>query len=106
MDDKLDTSKTFKVVPTYDKIQNAAHRLNADAYRLQMKGRDKPLKHFDPCPRSLVLLDCLREAGHLGTAMANASLTCCDCHPGLDLDGLYKMSLDDSARRKHESGER
>ena len=83
-----------------DKIQNACFQLNHDAYVLQSKNK-KHLRQFTPCQKSLVLLDCLREGTHFGTAMMTASLTWCPCHNGLSEDNLYALCFDSTARNKH-----
>jgi hypothetical protein len=89
------------ILSVYDKIQNACHQLNADAYTLQVSGRKTKLRHFSPCEKSLVLLACLRENTHFGTAMMQASMTHCLCHNGLSEDGLYAMCFDDTAKKAH-----
>ena len=84
----------------YDKIQNACHQLNSDAYILQVKGK-KRLRQFMPCEKSLVLLACLREETHFGMAVAVASRTKCNCHNALTEEVLWSMCFDDTAKKKH-----
>jgi len=87
-----------KTLSVYDKTQNACHKLNADAYLLQVKGKKK-LRQFSPCEKSLVLLDALRNETHFGTAMMNASRTHCNCHNWLSEQGLWDMCFDDTAKK-------
>lgn len=91
---------TLQVSSVYDKIQNACFQLNADAYAKQ-SGKNKKLRQFTPCAKSIVLLECLREETHFGTAMSIAARTSCDCHNGLSEQGLWDMCFDDTAKKKH-----
>jgi hypothetical protein len=89
----------FLVSSVYDKIQNACFQLNADAYAKQASKHK--VRQFTPCAKSVILLDCLRDDTHFGTAMAVASRTVCDCHNKLSEQSLWDMCFDDTARRKH-----
>lgn len=91
------------MITVNEKIQNACFQLNHDAYILQSK-KNKKLREFIPCEKSLILLDCQRENGHFGTAILKASVTHCDCHNSLSESKLFEMCLDDTARLKHYAG--
>ena len=91
------------MLTVYDKIQNACFQLNHDAYVLQVKNK-KRLRQFAPCEKSLVLLACLREETHFGTAMMHAAMTHCNCHQGVNEDQLYAMCFDSVARENHYTG--
>lgn len=88
------------MLTVYDKIQNACHQLNSDAYALQIKNK-KRLRQFLPCEKSLVLLACLREETHFGMAVAVASRTKCNCHNTTTEEMLWSMCFDDTAKKKH-----
>jgi len=90
------------MLSVYDKIQNACFQLNHDAYDLQSKKHR--VRHFAPCEKSLVLLDCLREGTHFGMAVAVAARTKCDCHNTLTEENLWAMCFDDTARQNHYAG--
>jgi hypothetical protein len=77
---------------TYQKVERISTRLNQDAYRLQMSGRKKPLKQFNPCPKSLQLLEDRREGKHFGTSLMLAAMTPCPCHPNASQDDLFDMA--------------
>jgi hypothetical protein len=93
------------MLTVYDKIQNACHQLNSDAYTLQIKNK-KRLRQFLPCEKSLVLLTCLREDTHFGMAVAVAAITKCNCHNALTEEMLWSMCFDDTAKKRHYGEER
>jgi hypothetical protein len=78
-------------VSTYQKVESISTRLNQDAYRLQMSGRKTPLKQFNPCPKSLQLLEDRRNGVHFGTSLMLAAMTPCPCHSGASQDDLFEM---------------
>ena len=85
----------------YDRLQNCAHRLNYDAHKQQMKGRSKRLRQFTPCAKSLRIIECMNEDGHIGVALMEAAQIPCSCHSGLTEEQLVDMSFDDAAKRCH-----
>ena len=75
----------------YEKLAND---LNKEAYFQQMRDFiHKPLKHFYPCQRALVLTKAIGERPIPVTSVVlqEAGDTICQCHPGLDLPKLYNM---------------
>jgi len=77
-----------------DKVQNACHRLNAEAYEYQFLARGKQLKIFTPCAKAEVLMSVLRQGVHFGTAHLTAARTICPCHASLTEQGLMAMEYD------------
>ena len=78
-----------------EKVQNACHRLNAEAYETQViANKGKALKQFNPCAKSLELLKALSEGSHFGTAHAMAVATQCGCHNGLSEQQLMDYEYD------------
>jgi hypothetical protein len=80
---------------TEERIQNASHRLNAEAYEMQVIANgNKPLKQFSPCEKSVMLLKALREGVHITIATQDAARTYCACHKELDFNGLLNYEFD------------
>jgi hypothetical protein len=80
--------------------QNAAHRLNADAYFSMGK-------KYQPCPKSEVYM---RACGNPGKLTLNqvteeASLTHCVCHNSWGLIELRRAEEDDGYRLAHYKGD-
>lgn len=87
----------MELLSTYDKVQNACHHLNADAYRKfgVVKGQ------FTPCAKADFLIAAQRKEMHFGTMIAEATQVHCPCHGDLTVDGLYTLCFDDTAKRKY-----
>lgn len=80
----------------YFKLQNAAHRLNADAYAQQAAhGR---VRQFHPCPKAAVLIAACQDKRVLSQVEDEALLTECKCHPGLTRHQLLDMEYQESPR--------
>ena len=65
--------------------ENAASRLQREAYEIQIGGRSKPLKQFNPCAKGLVYT---AEIGNGNTRQQilvtqEATITFCNCHKNL-----------------------
>ncbi len=74
----------------YRKLDNVAFNLNAGAYRQQMHGRTRPLRHFNPCPKATTITAALAQPGTLfGPTLDLAALVPCSCHPGLTSDDMF-----------------
>jgi len=93
---------TVAITSRYDKCQNAAFRLNEDAYRQQVQrtARGK-LKQFVPCAKADVLVAASVSSQHIALVEMDVIATECPCHPGLLLSELMDMEYDGSARRRH-----
>ena len=88
----------------YDKVQNACHRLNAEAYEAQFIANGKrPLKQFTPCAKAVELLKALQPGKHFGMQEAIAARTVCGCHNGLSHDELMSYEYDDTYRKANEN---
>lgn len=80
-----------------EKVQNACHRLNAEAYEVQVLAKKGGrLKQFTPCAKALVLLRCLSHGDHFGTAHLKAVLMPCDCHHNLTETQLMDYEYDET----------
>ena len=76
----------------FQMCENAASRLQREAYALQMRGRSTPLRNFYPCAKGLVYTaemgrGCKRPQS---SVTMEAALTHCDCHSGLGETELIK----------------
>lgn len=62
--------------------ENAASRLQREAYEAQMRGRSTPLKHFTPCPRGLVYTAEIGNGNERPQILVTqeAALIYCQCH--------------------------
>jgi len=88
----------MKISTTYEKVQNACHRLNAEAYEVQMmaytgKGQ---LKHFTPCAKAEALMQHVRTGKHFGVCHAEAAITHCPCHNDLTERQLMDYEYDET----------
>ena len=84
-------------VKSEDKILNACHRLNAEAYEckvIERKGR--MLRQFTPCAKAEVLMAHLRTGKHFGTCHMEASITPCGCHGNLTEQQLMDYEYDET----------
>jgi len=82
----------------YRRYEWISHRLETEAYKLQMKGRNKPLKQFIPCKKALVFTSAMASSAGIvaGVVIPAASSAICACHPGLseaDLWNLYYQAV-------------
>jgi hypothetical protein len=77
-----------------EKVLNACHRLNAEAYEQQVLTNGKQLKHFVPCAKAEMLMEVMRKGKHFGQAHANAGATLCACHSSLTEAGLMDYEYD------------
>jgi hypothetical protein len=84
---------------TIEKVLNACHRLNAEAYEKQVLARGKALKHFEPCAKAEVLMAVIRENKHFGTAHAVAASTICPCHNSLTDAQLMDYQYDETYKK-------
>jgi len=77
-----------KMTPPYIRWQNAAHRLNAEAYAKQSPKYSprKGSSTFVPCEKARVYIDACQEKGaHPGTVTVTAQATLCSCHGAVDM---------------------
>ena len=87
----------MNVTSVTEKVLNACHRLNAEAYEYQViVNKMRPLKHFTPCPRAEVLMSAIREGKHFGTMHTMAELTNCPCHARLTPSELMDYEYDET----------
>lgn len=86
---------TFTVSSVEEKVQNACHRLNAEAYEHQvLANKGHALKQFTPCPKAEALMQVIRKGVHFGTAHIIAARTICPCHNSLSEYDLTKYECD------------
>lgn len=78
----------------WEKLQNAAHRLNAEAYAQ----RGAPRRRFTPCAKAEVLIEACGGERVLLEVLNEAAGTLCECHPGTTVDQLFDMCFDSSYR--------
>jgi hypothetical protein len=81
---------------TTDKVLNACHRLNAEAYEKQVLANGKRLRHFTPCAKAEELMAVIRKGEHFGTCHMRASVTTCPCHSGLTEHQLMEYEYDET----------
>lgn len=87
--------------------QNAAYRLNAEAYEQQvLASKGRPLKQFTPCPKAEELAQVWRADKHFGRAHAQAAITPCACHASLSDSELMAYEHDATFRLAHYAGDR
>ena len=87
----------MNVISVTEKVLNACHRLNAEAYEQQViANKMRPLKQFTPCPKAEVLMSAIREEKHFGTVHMMAGLTHCLCHAGLTPSELMDYEYDET----------
>ena len=84
----------------YRRYQNAALHLQREAYRQQMQGRTKPLKHFSPCARGLVFTAACAPAWK-GERLSvqteivyEALMTPCACHTTITESDIWDFVLE------------
>lgn len=75
--------------------ENAASRLQREAYAHQTKGRKTPPRHFDPCPKGLVYTAELGRGCTRPQSLVTheAALTPCECHAALTEIDLLDYEL-------------
>ena len=80
------------------KCQNAAFRLQAEAYKHQNDNRSgrKPLRQFNPCPKGLIYSGELRlvESRPMSLIWNEVVLTPCECHPNFTTDNCIEYEHD------------
>lgn len=87
----------MKISTVEDKVLNACHRLNAEAYERQvLANKGKALKQFTPCPKAEQLMAAIRKGAHFGTCHMLAVRTACACHSGLSDAGLMAYEHDET----------
>ncbi len=77
----------------YKRYEWMSYRLEREAYRKQMEGRTKPLKHFLPCEKALVFTRAMGEPSGVVTSLVipTAARTICACHPALGEADLWRL---------------
>lgn len=85
----------MEVTSAHTKCQNAAFRLQHEAYVLQAR-HVKRVRHFKPCPRGLIYSaelakDVIRP---LSLLWLEVSLTHCTCHQGFSQNDCMTYELD------------
>jgi hypothetical protein len=89
-----------------EKVLNACHRLNAEAYEFQVLAAGKPLKHFYPCAKAEELMAVVRKGVHFGTAHLRATMTACPCHRSLSDADLMAYEMDPAYKEANYAGDR
>lgn len=85
------------VTSTREKVENACHRLNAEAYECQVLAHNgRKLRQFTPCAKAEVLMDHLRKGTHFGSCHALAAVTICPCHGSLSDSQLMDYEYDET----------
>lgn len=80
-----------------EKVLNACHRLNAEAYEMQViANRMRPLKQFTPCYKAEELMKVIRDGKHFGKAHMMAELTSCPCHNSMTPAQLMDYEYDET----------
>jgi len=82
------------ILSVEEKVLNACHRLNAEAWEQQVIANGKPLKHFIPCPKAEKLMAVVRSGMHFGTANQAAAATICPCHKDMTFPDLLNYETD------------
>ena len=79
----------------YQMCQNAAERLQREAYAHQMKKRKTALKQFNPCQKGLVYTREMGEGNPRPQTLVTqeAAITYCACHNGLSENDLLDYEL-------------
>jgi hypothetical protein len=92
--------------PKNERYQNAAHRLQADAYHKTCGlPNGKRGGAYIPCAKAAVYVAACKDPNsHPGTVTLNASLTPCGCHNSASFDDLLDMEYDDTYRLAHYAG--
>lgn len=86
----------------WERLQNAAHRLNAEAYVMQIAERKgKPLKQFSPCPKATILTAACSDKRVMSLIENEVALTHCRCHSGLTINKLMDYEFDPTYRVAH-----
>lgn len=82
---------------TAEKVLNACHRLNAEAYECQVLAHQgRKLRHFEPCAKAEALMSHIRTGEHFGTCHMKASVTPCNCHGSLTERQLMDYEYDET----------
>ena len=81
---------------TNEKVLNACHRLNAEAYEQQVLAKGKVLRHFTPCAKAEILMEHIRKGVHFGSAHMLAAQTICPCHRSLSENDLLHYEYDET----------
>ena len=82
------------------KYQNAAFRLQREAYEIQIAKLPygKQLKHFNPCPKGLIFSAELgkEDMRVLIQVEREVILTACECHHSMTIQQLVEYEYDDT----------
>lgn len=82
----------------YERRQNAAYKLNQDAFEGSKCFVGKKLT-WQPCEKATVLIYSKEE--HMGKLEAECLATECSCHPGLTHSELLNLEFDPTAKHAH-----
>jgi hypothetical protein len=79
----------------YQMCQNAAAKLQQEAFAVQIKGRTKPLKRFIPCAKGVVYTaECTKGNTRPQSLVTHdAALEICSCHRSLSENDLISYEL-------------
>jgi hypothetical protein len=87
----------MSITTTADKVLNACHRLNAEAYEKQaLAHKGKRLRQFTPCAKAEELMAVIRKGEHFGTCHMRAAYTICPCHSELTEHQLMDYEYDET----------
>ncbi|MFA6204309.1 MAG: hypothetical protein WC710_14120 [Gallionella sp.] len=96
----------FRLYTTEEKVQNACHRLNAEAYEKQVLAvKGWKLKQFNPCAKAEQLMAAIRKGDHFGTCHMRAAQTHCECHPSLTEAQLMAYEYDETYKLANFAGD-
>mgnify|MGYP001025863299 FL=1 len=85
-------SETIRISTEVEKVLNACHRLNAEAFVMQGRAR------FVPCQKAETLMTVIRNGAHFGTAHLRASIAICPCHNDMSEQELMEYEHDPTFR--------
>lgn len=76
--------------------QNAAFRLQAEAYAAQSKNGTKKLRQFNPCPKGLAYTKELADGNQRAQSLVwnDVYMTSCDCHSSITMNKLIEYEND------------
>lgn len=79
----------------WEKLQNAAHRLNRDAYHYCARHKIP----YNPCPKAQLIINEAKEGKRALVQVAQeAALESCGCHPNTSWQDIHDMMFDAEAR--------
>lgn len=87
-----------------ERYERVAYWLEREAYRQQMEGRTKPLKHFYPCAKALVFTAAMakRPVPVTSVVVQDAYYTECACHHNLTETELLNHLFADTGEKPNE----